>query len=483
MISTTTAISCRQPIATQFTGGIAIALLAIAALFVAPTVLRADPPLPGAVFITDSGCTGVNLNIYGSKGDVYLDGGPAHPGAASLPDGNYYVKVTDPSGDCVLGTSVGASDQQPFKVSNGTAACIQLCAVLINGPTGTGAIGSCPASVDSTCGYNDTTNPGGEYKVWVSSVSTFDDNSTKTDNFKIREGAGGPGSTATLCVDKFYDANANGIWDDNEVEITGWQFTVFGTVGFDTIQIPHTTTPWCNAVVDPDTFTVTELLPVPPPIWINTTTNPVTVTVHADEEGDVIFGNFCEGAGGGLTLGFWSNKNGQSLETAASFTLLNGLYLRTATGGNEDFYSSLANNKTALANWLLAANATNMAYMLSAQLATMELNVSYYGVSNKFGAGVNGNSLIYAPGLVPFQSTINSTPGVISGVNNLGAITINDLMTAANYELGLHGTTKDGSPYRAYQEALKTALDNANNNLNFIESSPTQCGPLNFPAN
>ena len=34
----------------------------------------------GAVFTTDSTCTGVNLNIYGSKDDVYLDGGPAHPG-------------------------------------------------------------------------------------------------------------------------------------------------------------------------------------------------------------------------------------------------------------------------------------------------------------------------------------------------------------------------------------------------------------------
>jgi hypothetical protein len=44
MISTTTAIWRRPQIATtQFTGGIAIAFLAIAAVFIAPTVLRADP--------------------------------------------------------------------------------------------------------------------------------------------------------------------------------------------------------------------------------------------------------------------------------------------------------------------------------------------------------------------------------------------------------------------------------------------------------
>src|SRR6266513_5400287 len=87
----------------------------------------AAPPLPGAIFTTDSACNGVDLNIYASKGAVYLNGGPAHPGAASLPDGSYYVQVTDPSGACVLGTSVGASDPTPFKVSgNGTSIpCIQ----------------------------------------------------------------------------------------------------------------------------------------------------------------------------------------------------------------------------------------------------------------------------------------------------------------------------------------------------------------------
>jgi hypothetical protein len=30
----------------------------------------------------------------------------------------------------------------------------------------------------------------------------------------------------------------------------------------------------------------------------------------------------------------------------------------------------------------------------------------------------------------------------------------------------------DGSPYRAYQQALKNALDKANNNLTFVQSTP-----------
>src|SRR6266513_387677 len=112
MISTTPAISRRQPIATQFTGGIAIAFLAIAAVFVAPTALRAAPPVPGALWTTDPLCTGVDLNIYGSKGDVSLNGGPGH--GTALPPGDYYVQVTDPNGGCVLGASF---PNQPFHVN------------------------------------------------------------------------------------------------------------------------------------------------------------------------------------------------------------------------------------------------------------------------------------------------------------------------------------------------------------------------------
>ena len=417
-----------------------IAALAMASLL-AGGVVNANP-LPGAIFTTDSTCSGVNLNIYGSKLDVYLDGGPAHPGSASLPDGCYYVQVTDPSGATVLGTSVGSGTDQPFCVVGGEPAdCYQLWNILIKG-------------TDATQGYDDTANEGGEYKVWVSTESSFTNNSTKTDNFKVREGGGGD-QTADLCVRKFYDANVNGIWDTNEVEITGWQFTLFGTVGFDTMQIPHSDTPWCG-VVDPDTFTVMEANPVSPPTWLHTTPTTVVITLGVGQHGDVIFGNVCLGGGtGALTLGFWSNKNGQKIETAADFTLLTSLNLRTATGGNQDFTGSLAQNKTTLNSFLLGANATNMANMLSAQLAAMELNVAHGGVS--------GAAIVYAPGCGN------------TGLNNQ-FITINNLMAAANTELGLHGSTLSGSPYRAYQECLKNALDNANNNLNFTQSAPCDFG-------
>ena len=450
MISTTTAIWHRQQIATQFTGGIAIAFLAIAAVFVAPTVLRAAPPLPGAVFTTDSICSGVDLNIYGDKHDVWLDGGPSHPGAASLPDGNYYVQVTDPSGACVLGTSVGTADPTPFKVSNNgaTIPCLQLCAVLINGAAGcyTGE------AVDPNCGYNDTDNPGGEYKVWVSSVPTFDNNSTKTDNFKVKSNGGNPVSTATLCVNKFYDANADGIDNDGQ-PINGWKYQVFA----DDNLIIDAETYHCS-VVDPGTYHVIEGTPVEM-TWVHTTASTVDLTLAADETKTADFGNLCLGAGGGLTLGFWSNKNGQALETSADFTGLTNLWLRTAAGGNQDFFDTLAKNKTALNSFLLNATATNMANMLSAQLAAMYLNVAH----NK----VSGTALVHTGGCgkTGFDGSY---------------ISINDLMAAANAELYAHPKTLSGNTYRAYQECLKNALDDANNNKNFVQASPCD---FSFPTN
>src|SRR5215211_4624908 len=74
-------------------------------------------PLPGAIFTTDVNCNGTDLNIYAAKSDVYIDGGPAHTGAAGLPAGEYYVQVTEPDGT-LLGTSIGTNDETPVVVNS-----------------------------------------------------------------------------------------------------------------------------------------------------------------------------------------------------------------------------------------------------------------------------------------------------------------------------------------------------------------------------
>ncbi|HEX8695449.1 MAG TPA: hypothetical protein VF746_23755 [Longimicrobium sp.] len=397
---------------------------------ITPRAVLTAGPVSGAIFTTDVACNGTNVNIFGAKSAVYLDGGPAHPGAAGLPDGEYYVQVTTPNGD-LLGTSIGTADETPAVVVGGEfAACYQLSVIL-------------KKASDGTPGFDNTTNSGGEYKVWVSKDPGFANSASKTDNFKVFE-TPEPPPTGRLNVVKFYDANANGINDDGQ-PITGWKVRIQD--GIDFIRF----TP-ASLIVTPDDYTVTEFMPTETN-WVGTTLNPVLVALGAGEEKTVSFGNVCLGAGGGHTLGFWSNKNGQeTMNDGGSMTselaLLGGLNLRNAAGANFD-----PANYNGFRSWLLNATATNMAYMLSAQLAAMELNVE---------AGmVSGGALVYAPALI----------GSPANENALGFISINDLKSAANAELGANGLVLSDHPSRPYQEALKTALDRANNNLNFVQAT------------
>lgn len=157
-----------------------IALLAVAVLLGGAALTAfAGPPVKGAIFTTDSTCTVVNQNKYPDKASVYLNGGPKKPGAAGLPDGAYYVQITQPNG-LVLGTSVGSANETPINVTNGEFdQCYQLEPLLVK-------------ASDGTVGYDDTGNNGGVYKVWVSNQADFANNSSKTDNFKIKPGIIGP---------------------------------------------------------------------------------------------------------------------------------------------------------------------------------------------------------------------------------------------------------------------------------------------------
>jgi hypothetical protein len=405
-----------------------LAALVIGSVF-AVTGAVAATPVSGATFTTDSTCTGTNVNIFGSKDAVYVDGGPAHPNAAGLPDGNYYVQVTAPDGT-VLGQSVTAS----VSVSGGEfAQCYQLSAILFTASSGY-----------ITAGYDTTTNPGGEYKVWISTVSTFDNDVTKTDNFKVHEVAGCPPDcpdlpTATLHVTKFYDANANGVKDGSEGFITGWKVNIHDGINFDRF------TP-VSMIVDPDDYVVTEYQPIETN-WYSTTTNPVNITLADGDDTTVTFGNVCTVAGsGGLTLGFWSNRNGQALITANDLQALRDLHLAAANGLPFD-----PTTNAQVKSFLLSANATNMANMLSAQLIATTLDVRHGFLSSSQVILVGGS------------------------FTTIGAV-----LTAAEAALANDSITLSGDPNRAGQEALKNALDGLNNNtVPFASSTPC---PFSFAS-
>jgi hypothetical protein len=417
--------------------------------------------ITGSIFTSTEDGTVVNNNLYGAKEDVYLNGGPQNPHGSGLPNGTYYFQVTNPNGATLLSTD--------------SAVCRQL---TVAGGVVAGAAGPCPHAEGDFNPANGSTpvhlfpfdptpNPGGEYKVWLiaqtagtsidgsdDKVIHFDNNDAKTDNFKVNEEDCTPDCSlpegSVISGFKFYDANVNGIFDGGEVGIQGWQVELFGAASNNTTTDVNGEYAFSN--LDPGTYGVCEIIPEDAPVWVPTTPSVITGLEIPPDKEDNNFGNVCLGAGGGHTLGFWSNKNGEAKmkdngSLNPELSLLNGLCLRNANGTDFNPGTNYGNFR----NWLLSAKATNMAYMLSAQLAAMELNVE--------GGFVSGGSIVYAPG---HGNT---------GLNN-NFITITDLMAAANGALCADGFTPSGDPNRATQEILKDALDDANNNLNFVQATP-----------
>jgi hypothetical protein len=209
-----------------------VAVLALALLIVGTGIAYAGP-LSGAIFTTTVDGSRVNANIYAAKEDVYLDGGPgpnAPQGAAGLPDGDYYFQVTDPSGKVLL--SVDPIASRKIQVVGG------IIVMVYPAPSqtkyqgkwyGTHVIGADkdhpPAITVQLMPYENTPNPGGVYKVWVTPVAQYMPGEgrfgfipawSKTDNFKVK---GKPYTPPTITVKKFHDLDADGTWDAGEPEI------------------------------------------------------------------------------------------------------------------------------------------------------------------------------------------------------------------------------------------------------------------------
>jgi len=430
----------------------AVALAAIMTLLVSSP--QASAQLTGAIFTSNAGGAQVNGNIYVSKADVYLNGGPppnAPCTSGGLPNGDYYFQVTNPSGDVLLSTDPIA--ERAFRVANGVI---------------TDYLGTTHAVLPGTCAgakaialapFDDTPNNGGEYKLWATRQADYwahgGFSPAKTDNFKIRapheclenDPNCPPEPNPAITGLKFYDTDTNGTQDGGEPGVQGWLITKSdGTTS--ECALTSTNGAFSFLDVDPGHYTITE---GDLASWVHTTATSHDVDVAGVDVAVPPFGNVCLGAGGGKTLGFWSNRNGAKLVGAADLAALSALNLRTANGA--PFHPTTF---AQLNGWLLSGNAVNMAYMLSVQMAAMYLNV-YNGL-------VSGSALVYAPGT--------------QSANAAGFATVNALLTEANTELGLHGVVLAGDPNRTYQEALKNAFDKANNNTTFVQP-PGTC-PVSF---
>lgn len=283
--------------------------------------------------------------------------------------------------------------------------------------------------------------------------------------------------TVTLDLLKFYDSNANGVYDGDPA-LRGVRFAVkYTPPGGATVVTTVVSDVSGGAWVDMpagSSFLVCERIPLsatPGQDWQQTMPSATTmvpgamVTFVAGQwcyagiaplEGWITlpFGNVCIG-GDGRTPGFWSNQNGEAILAGDDphwRDVLNAYNLRDEEGNHFVVPGGTFASAYGVFETWIHGNGTNMSYKLSSHLAAMLLNVTY--------GFVPGTSLVYAPGT--------------QSANAAGYAVLNDLIAEANAELALHGSALSGDPWRPYQEKLKNALDQANNGEDFPQS--VQCG-------
>jgi len=306
-----------------------------------------------------------------------------------------------------------------------------------------------------------TPPPPASVPVTLSGRKFNDHNANGVDNGLTEEGVAN--------VRMFLDSNDNGLleWLDSDADMAwdageGEQWVA--TNGNGDYGLTN---------LGPGTYRVRENMSLLPGTWVHSTANPDPITASSGVDVDgVNFGNARIGNQNGKTLGFWSNKNGQALITSGDLPALRNLNLKNATGGNFD-----PTTAAQVSTWLLNANASNMAYMLSSQLTATVLNVrrGNYGTSTAIfvGTGLGSGGLVDTARNTQGAAIINNLDGLsdtngLDGtgyVNLFGFASIQGLIDAANAELSAAPLAVASGPHRTYQEALKNAFDAMNNNL------------------
>jgi hypothetical protein len=210
----------------------------------------------------------VHVNKYSSKDAVYLNGGQVQQNANGLPDGTYYFQVTGPSGNDLLSTDLAVCRQ--VIVFNGVIAAAE--GPACQHPTGIPqSDGSLPVKLMP---FNDTPNPGGNYKAWLirqtgnTSVAAdgihinFQNSNAKQEIFRVDPVpcTDNCGPTVTLGGKNFYDLNENGSFDPDEAPLEGVQILVLA--GADTTVVTTNAAGiWSLPVSTGVEFLILEFLP------------------------------------------------------------------------------------------------------------------------------------------------------------------------------------------------------------------------------
>jgi len=275
-------------------------LIAALIVFALASSVAAFAAVNGAIYTTTSTGTKVNGNLYGAKTDVYLNGGPQNTSDPGLTPGNgstpayYYFQVTDPSGAMLLsaddiscrqvvvqnGRIIGVPSAQespygtpPSTQSTGCDHPVGILSPAALPPNNEEPVQLCPATTrtgdnlvngqfyDPNNWCDTTSNPGGEYKAWLTPVADyvgigvacpsghgnnvwgFCDQDSKTDNFKVQPAPppppcpdptnpvcqNPPPPSANLVACKYWDKDDDGFNDNSDSLLGGWTITASTT--------------------------------------------------------------------------------------------------------------------------------------------------------------------------------------------------------------------------------------------------------------
>jgi hypothetical protein len=425
----------------------------LGALAIGATAAQAQVTPPCAsypIVLVDS--TGAPAPVSGSDSNAVasFDVEEVYLSFASLPDGIHrlYVHVTDRLdgiGDEVLSTNDPADRIVDVVKSNGV---IDLSlpftnhldpSIILPLPNGSEVLRLTPvrSSSGEPCLFK--AHMGSVYELsmgfnWPYIVrSNSNDPNCFSAYHYFRIGDATPGSDVKGEV--FEDWDRSGTRDSGEGPLAGWEVRLV-TAATTTSVLTDANGVYCFPNVSAGAYTL-ELALLSGYDATSATVASIQVCGCANQDGADFSAARIQRGCEGRTIGFWRNKNGTALITQYGILpTLNGLCLADAS----DTLPAPPATLGAWRTWLQGANATNMAYMLSAQLAAMHCNVL---------AG-------------------NVDPNCVVNGGSLGPISIAELMRRAVVELCADGYTPVGDPNRARQEALKSALDAANNNTNWL---------------
>jgi hypothetical protein len=204
--------------------------------------------IDGAIFTSLGDGSTVNGNLFDSKMDVYLNGGPQNCVAPGLPVGTYYYMVTNPNGNALL--SLDPVSHRKFDVAPASHGRISFNYDTVDHPNGVSPCGGISMRLAvSPADYADTSNTGGVYKLWITRAEDFDaycgntdcgldgfiHGNTKTDNFKVKPDGDDPPQeelTGTMEAFKYYDANVDGVYDaGTDIVLANWPMTLSPALG------------------------------------------------------------------------------------------------------------------------------------------------------------------------------------------------------------------------------------------------------------